>query len=82
MPSSRRPRYLQFVTLLRRERRRRQVSQQTLAQRLGRPQSFVSKVEGGERRLDVIEAYEWCRALGVHLRDVLPEELRSWVAEE
>lgn len=30
---------------------------------LGRPQSFVSKYEGGERRLDVIEFIEVCEAL-------------------
>ena len=31
------------------------LTQQQLAKRLGRPQSFVAKYEGGERRLDVIE---------------------------
>jgi transcriptional regulator with XRE-family HTH domain len=31
------------------------LTQQKLAKRLGKPQSFVAKYEGGERRLDVIE---------------------------
>ncbi len=36
-----------------------------LAKKLGRPQSFVSKFERGERRLDVIEFLEVAKALGV-----------------
>ena len=38
-------------------------SQVELAQLLNRPQSFVSKVESGDRRLDVVEFVEICRAL-------------------
>lgn len=40
------------------------ITQVELAARLGRPQSFVSKVERGERRLDVIEFCEVAEALG------------------
>jgi hypothetical protein len=36
-----------------------------LAKKLGRPQSFVSKFERGERRLDVIEFLEVAKALSV-----------------
>ncbi|WP_369058342.1 helix-turn-helix transcriptional regulator [Caulobacter sp. 73W] len=31
------------------------MSQRELAERLGKPRSFVSKVEGKERRLDIVE---------------------------
>jgi transcriptional regulator with XRE-family HTH domain len=31
------------------------LTQEELAKRLGRPQSFVAKYEGGERRLDIVE---------------------------
>lgn len=41
------------------------LTQVGLAERLGRPQSFVSKYERGERKLDVIEFCEVCRALGI-----------------
>ncbi len=41
------------------------ITQVGLAERLGRPQSFVSKYERGERRLDVIELCEVCHALGI-----------------
>ena len=38
-----------------------------LAKRLGRPQSFVSKYESGERRLDLIEVRQICEAMGLSL---------------
>ncbi len=41
------------------------VTQIELAELLGRPQSFVSKVEGGDRRLDVIEFLQIITALNV-----------------
>ncbi len=41
------------------------VTQIELAELLGRPQSFVSKVEGGDRRLDVIEFLQITTALNV-----------------
>jgi transcriptional regulator with XRE-family HTH domain len=41
------------------------VTQIELAERLGRPQSFISKVEGGDRRLDVIEFLQIITALNV-----------------
>lgn len=41
------------------------LTQVELADRLKRPQSFVSKYERGERRLDVIEFCEVCRALEI-----------------
>jgi transcriptional regulator with XRE-family HTH domain len=40
------------------------LTQHTLAKRLGKPQSFVAKYEGGERRLDVIEFVVIARAIG------------------
>jgi Helix-turn-helix len=40
------------------------ISQQPMARKLGRPQSFIAKYEGGERRIDVIEFIEIARALG------------------
>ncbi|WP_311990042.1 helix-turn-helix domain-containing protein [Bradyrhizobium elkanii] len=40
------------------------LTQHALARRLKKPQSFVAKYEGGERRLDVIEFVAVVRAIG------------------
>jgi len=42
----------------------RGLSQRELADRLGRERSFVARVELGERRLDVVEFYWYCKACG------------------
>jgi len=57
------PHHLRLQDLLANLRKSKRLSQTELAQRLGRPQSFVAKYEGGERRLDVIEFIEVARAL-------------------
>ena len=54
--------------LLRAIRRERHVTQVQLAERLGVPQSFVSKCETGERRLDFVEVEAVCEAVGMSLR--------------
>ena len=41
------------------------LTQQQLADKLDKPQSFVAKYEGGERRIDVIELIEVCNAMEV-----------------
>jgi transcriptional regulator with XRE-family HTH domain len=41
------------------------LTQQELAKRLRRPQSFVAKYEGGERRIDVVEFIAICRTIAV-----------------
>ena len=43
------------------------LTQQQLAERLGVPQSFISKYESGERRLDLVELRDICKALGISL---------------
>lgn len=49
------------------------LSQRDLAKLLRQPQSFVSKFENGERRLDVVELIEVCQALGVEPATFLRE---------
>jgi len=42
------------------------LTQQDVADALGRPQSFVAKLEGCERRLDVVEFLEVTAAIGAN----------------
>lgn len=53
--------------LLREARAKTGLNQVGLAKKLGRPQSFVSKYETGERRLDLVELREICQALKIPL---------------
>ena len=53
--------------LLKSLRKKAGLRQVDLAERLGQPQSFVSKFESGERRLDVLELRQVCQILGVSL---------------
>ena len=55
-------------TWLREERTGARLSMRALAARLDVPFQFVSKVEKGERRLDVVEFVAYCEALGVDPR--------------
>lgn len=48
-------RYKLFLNLLIQERKNKGITQVLLAKKLNKPQSYVSKYENGERRLDVIE---------------------------
>jgi transcriptional regulator with XRE-family HTH domain len=49
------------------------MTQIDLASALRRPQSFVSKYEGGERRLDVVEFLDICRAIGVSASSLISQ---------
>ena len=65
--------YDRFRGLLIAARKSRGLTQVDVAQRLGKPQSFVSKYERGERRLDVVEFIEVARALGLEAKSVIDE---------
>lgn len=61
--------YEVFCRLLRRVREEAGISQNTLAKRLGVPQGWLSKVENGHRRLDVLELLRICTAIGIRPED-------------
>lgn len=61
-------RYAVFLKALRDARERAGLTQVQLARRIGETQTFVSKCERGERRIDVIELRTFCQALGLNLK--------------
>lgn len=63
--------YQRLCALLREMRQEVGLTQVEVAARLDEPQSFVSKYESGERRLDVIELGHVARALGATVTVVL-----------
>lgn len=58
-------RYRLFMQLLIQERRNKGITQTQLAQKLKKPQSYVSKYENGERRLDIVEFLEVANCIGI-----------------
>ena len=63
----------ELLSLLRAKRKAIGLSQESLARRLGRSQSFVSKYESGELRLDLVQLREICQALGITLSKFVRE---------
>ncbi len=55
------PRYRRFTKRLREARVRAGMNQVEAARALGRPQSFIAKIESGQRRVDVIELQDLAR---------------------
>lgn len=59
----------QLETLLRELRAEAELSQTELAARIEKDQTFISKYEIGERRLDILEIREICLAIGITLEE-------------
>lgn len=68
-------RRLTFV--LRRVRLDAGLTQSILAERLGQTQSYVSKYESGEQRLDLTEIEKICEAVNISLREFVDRYLAS-----
>jgi transcriptional regulator with XRE-family HTH domain len=69
--------YRSLIDLVRQLRVDAGVTQAELANKLGRQQTWVSKIEVGERRLDVEEFRQLCIALDVEFLSVVKRWLRS-----
>lgn len=63
--------YKYVMAALVRARKKAGITQQQLAVVIGQRQTFVSKYELGERRLDIAEFLEICRAMGVDPQKLL-----------
>jgi len=64
-----------ILVLLRKEKN---LSQKELAELLEKPQSFISKYENGERRLDLIEVLYICKKLNVSPHDLINRMDEIW----
>ncbi len=69
-----RPEYLAMLKRLRQARRDAGMTQADVAEALDRYQSFVNKVETGERRIDPIELQEFATLYGKRLSWFLPKQ--------
>lgn len=65
--------YIVFLYFIRQARLDSGLTQQEMAKALNKPQSFVSKYESGERKLDVIEFIEICKVLRIDSGDFLKQ---------
>lgn len=63
--------YQIFLKLLRNIRTERACTQESLAQAVGETQSFISKCERGERRIDVVELRHLCLGIGIPLTEFI-----------
>lgn len=66
-----------FAALLRQVRLDANITQLQLAEKIGQTQSYVSKYENGEQRLDLIELETVCKAMGISLTDFVERYLES-----
>jgi transcriptional regulator with XRE-family HTH domain len=64
-------RHKRFCEVLKARRKAAGLTQTVLAERLGKPPSYVAKYEGGDRRLDVLEFLDVAAAIGFVLHDAV-----------
>lgn len=62
---------LELAALLRQLREEAGLVQTAFGERLGRGQTYVSNVELGIRRLDLVELRDYCAALGISLSQLI-----------
>jgi transcriptional regulator with XRE-family HTH domain len=63
------PRYGRFRACLREIRQEAGLTQSALAAKLRKPQTFVSKSELGERKVDFLETLDFCAACGITIAE-------------
>ena len=73
--------YKRFCRLIIDYRQRQGLTQTQLAEKLNRPQSFVSKYENGDRRIDLVEFMEIAAALEIDPLEFI-RDFRDAAAEE
>ena len=67
------PRYRKLIQKLIAVREFRKITQVELATSLEKNQSYIAKVENYDRRIDILELYDWLKALDVPIENFLKE---------
>ena len=67
--------------VLKRARKEKKLTQVEVARRLGRTQSFVSKVEHGETMIDAVALFLLCQAIEMPFRDFAAQFESEWERE-
>jgi transcriptional regulator with XRE-family HTH domain len=67
------PEHAILLTLLKKHRKAASLTQVQCSKALGRPQSFMSDVESGTRRLDIVQLRDLCKVLGIGLTGLIEE---------
>lgn len=70
------PRYKNLIKELIQIREFKKITQVELATSLKKPQSYIAKVENLDRRLDVLELYDWLLALDTSIVDFMEKSLK------
>jgi transcriptional regulator with XRE-family HTH domain len=71
------PEHAVLLTLLKKHRKAAGLTQVQCSKALGRPQSFMSDVESGTRRLDIVQLRDLCKVLGIGLGALVGEFEKS-----
>lgn len=69
------PRYSNFIEHLIAARVGQKITQSQLSKSLGKPQSYVAKIENLDRRIDIVETRDWLIAL-----NLVPNEFMTRVS--
>lgn len=69
--------YIELITRLRVIRKNKKITQSSLAKKLNVTQSMISKVENCERKLDVLEFFEWVNALEIPWETLIPDKYKQ-----
>ncbi|GLH35310.1 transcriptional regulator [Pseudomonas sp. BR1R-5] len=68
-----RPEHQALLNLLKKYRSEAGLTQVQCSKALNRPQSFISDVESGTRRLDIVQLRDLCAVLGISLMELVQE---------
>lgn len=68
-----RPEHAALLNLLKSHRKAAGLTQVECSKALNRPQSFMSDVENGTRRLDIVQLRDLCKVLGISLPELVEE---------